>query len=420
MKGSLRLLHCAAVIALAGTASNAAQAAIISNWNIDNVVTTENADADGNFFSSVYDTANTAPNVSADGANTNGYIKFTPPEGAAPGIKVVNDGSDNNCIMAAGDASCNSSFQSGKRFKLDRTALDPIDLVFNLEAGDAATVADTYRVFQKYGNNTDSALAGFSIELGFGIGDAFIKSADGDGLSFQDFGSTPAHNEFSSAFSQGLFGPVDTKNDRPQGYFSAESSGFELDLLTEDLFVSTGLFGGEYGYSALFGDWMPYSMVPDGYFYDHDGDPLTDAILMAHYDEATGQWIMNRTLDTDGTIVTAAQGNEGATYATITDVEDALITQADGLSLVACEISAASVACLAGVSEIEDLAKFNVSYFIDSLAFDVGDLADATFTMRITAQEAVSRATVPEPGTLALLAMGLGLLVRRRKFQVIK
>ena len=435
MKGSLRLLHCAAVIAIAGTASNVAHAAIITNWNVNNVVTTDVPDADGNFFSTVYDTENAAPNAPATGSNTNGYIKFTPPEGGTPGLKLVNQAPPNpdslapapsastsNCIMAAGDASCNSEFQSGKRFKLDSTTLDPIDLVFDVGTGGAVSQSalDTYKLFQKYGNNTDNVLSGFTIGLGFGVGDDFVSSTAGDGLSFWDFGSNPAPkpNEFSALFSHGLFGAVDDDNDRPQGYFSAERSGFMLDLLSEDLFKSTDLFGGEFGYSALFGDWMPYSMAPDGYFYDHDGDPLTDAILMAHYDEATSQWIMNRTLNTDGTIEMAAQGNDGAKYTTIASVESALIAQASDLTLAACPSTPpiTPIPCLAGVGEIEDLAKFNVSYFVDPMSFDAVNSTyyvngTPTITMRITAQAA----TVPEPSTLALLAIGLGLLVRRRK-----
>ncbi|MCB1706384.1 MAG: choice-of-anchor F family protein [Halioglobus sp.] len=426
-----RFVQSALVVAVAGFSSASTLAAVITDWDRGNVVTT-GPDADGNYFSTVYD----QPTTNGSGANTSGYIKYTPPEGADPGLKVVNNASPNpdnidpapggavdNCIMAAGAASCNSDFQSGKRFKLDRTGLDPIDLVFNLDGSAPAPGNDgLYKIFQKYGNNTGVALGGYSIGLGFGIGDNFIASGDGDGLSFVDFGADPKESEFSSVFAQGLFG-TDNQRGRPQGYFSADRSGFDLSFVTEDLFQTTGLFGGEYGYEALFGNWMSYSMVPDGYFYDDDGDPLTDAILMAHYDEASGQWIMNRALDADGQVLTIAEGNEGTPYDTQEQVEDALIAQASNLNLSACvEGAVPPVACLAGVGEIEDLAKFNVTYFTNPLNFSFSDsfasndlayLAyqdRATFTLRITAQSA----DVPEPGVLALLAMGLGLLSHRR------
>ena len=424
MKIPYRFVHSALAMAIAGFTSGPVLAASITSWNQGNVVIT-GPDADGNYFSNVYD----QPTTDGVGAGTSGYIKYTPPEGAEPGLKVVNDASPNpdnldpapggavdNCIMAAGSASCNSEFQSGKRFKLDRTALAPIDLVFNLDGSEPAGDA-LYKVFQKYGNDTGVALDGYTIGLGFGIGDGFIASGDGDGLSFVDFGLDPKESEFSSVFAQGLFG-TDTQRDRPQGYFSADRSGFDLQLLTEDLFLTTGLFGGEFGYEALFGDWMSYSMVPDGYFYDDDGDPLTDAILMAHYDEVSEKWIMNRALDADGKILTIAEGNAGTQEDTVADVEAALIAQATNLTLSACIDGAIPpVACLAGVGAIEDLAKFNVTYFIDPLDFlATSDLVytayrdQPTFTLRITAQAA----SVPEPGVLALLAMGLGLLSYRR------
>lgn len=418
----------ALAMTLAGLVSAGVEAAIITEWNEGNVVII-GPDVDGNYFSNVYD----QPTSDGVGADTSGYIKYTPPEGADPGLKVVNNAEPNpdnvvpppgrpvdNCIMAAGTASCNSDFQSGKRFKLDRTGLDPIDLVFNLDGSPLTDNNDgLYKVFQKYGNNTDIALGGFSIGLGFGIGEDFIASSGGDGLGFVEF-ANPNESQFSSVFAQGLFG-TDTQRGRPQGYFSAERSGYDLAFITEDLFQTTGLFGGEFGYEALFGNWMSYSMVPLGYFYDDDGDPLTDAILMAHFDEASGQWIMNRALDADGEVLTIAEGNEGTRYASQGDVEDALIAQATNLSLAACvEGAIPPVPCLAGAGDIEDLAKFNVTYFIDPVAFDpfaTDSLAytaydnQATFTLRITALPA----QVPEPGALALLLLGMGGLFASRR-----
>ncbi|WP_372985606.1 PEP-CTERM sorting domain-containing protein [Marinobacter sp.] len=423
----------ALAFAIAGLSTGSAFAAQITDWNLDNVVTS-GPDIDGNYFSTIYDKA---PVDSS--ASTNGYIKYDLDEGAAPGLKVVNDapvgvsGSPvDNCIMAAGSATCNGEFQSGKRFKLDQTEAGPIDLVFDLGGNWVNEDNDgLYRIFQKYGNNTGGTLDGFNIGLGFGIGDTFEYSIEGDGLSFVDFGEDPKDSQFSSLFAQGLFG-VDETHDRIRGYFSGERSGFGLDLVNEDLFQSTGLFGGEFGYEALFGDWMSYSMAPDGYFYDDDGDPSTDAILMAHFDAATGKWIMNRALDDDGNIVPTAEGNEGSQYDSIAEVEAALQEQAlvSGLTLATCPDEAVlGTPCLAGTDAIEDLAKFNVSYFLDTLNLDLFsnpvnmelfsnpfnlDLGDQdTFTLRISAVRSVAVA-VPEPSTLALFAAGLIALLGRR------
>ncbi len=66
-----------------------------------------------------------------------------------------------------------------------------LDMVLN------ATLLDgdwrTYRVLKKYMNGTDQRTDGFVVELGFGTGDAFVPSADGDGLKFmpRDRGQNP-------------------------------------------------------------------------------------------------------------------------------------------------------------------------------------------------------------------------------------
>lgn len=406
-----RFLHSTLALAIAGLAAGPAFAAQITGWNTDNVATS-GPDIDGNYFNTVYDQA---PVNST--ASSSGYIKYDLDEGAAPGLKVVSnappgDAGDqvDNCIMAAGTQTCNGPFQSGKRLKLDRTGFDPIDLVFDL-SGNALNVGNDglYKVFSKYGNNTDSALTGFNIGLGFGIGSDFLASSANDGLSFFDFGTDPKGSEFSSVFSQGLFG-TDEERGRPRGYFSGERSGFALDFVNEDLFQTTGLFGDQYGYEALFGDWMSYSMAPDGYFYDDDGDPLSDAILMAHFDESSGKWVMNRGLDENGDIVTVASGNEGTQYDSIAEIEAALQAQAatSGLELATCP-DEPTEPCLAGLGEIEDLAKFNVTYFIDPVSFDSTN--QSTFTLRISG----SAMAVPEPGALALFATGLGLLLGGRR-----
>lgn len=407
MKMMHHFLQSSLAAAIAGITSSAAFGAAIDSWDLGNVAGS-GPDADGNYFSTIYDTSPTS-----SGATSSGYIKYDLDEGTAPGLKVVSDAPTedstspvDNCIMAAGDSTCNGPFQSGKRFKLDRTGFEPIDLVFNLSDGTLADGNDgLYKVFSKYGNNTGSALDGFNISLGFGIGSDFIASTAGDGLSFVDFGSSPKNSEFSALFSQGLFGE-DEERGRLRGYFSGERSGFGLSLMGEDLFQSTGLFGDQYGYEALFGDWLSYSMAPDGYFYDDDGNPLTDAVLMAHYDSATGKWIMNRGLDADGNVVTLASGNEGVQYDSIADVEAELRRQAGDIP-VCTEVP--SGPCLAGAGEIEDLAKFNVTYFIDPVTFDASN--QGSFTLRISGS---SRA-VPEPGVLALLATGLVLLGGRRR-----
>jgi hypothetical protein len=426
------LASTAVAFALVGFAGAPAVAGTIESWNTGNVVTTPELDADGNGFSYIYD----QPTAEGIG-NTSAYIKFTPPETESPGLEVENDsapaddatsysGSDvANCILSAGPSSCNSEFQSGKRFKLDRTAFDPVDLVFNVDP--AGTFDDTYgendglyKVFQKYGNNTDARIESFTVELGFGIGGDFVASGDGDGLGFVDFGPDPKNNEFSSLFAAGLFGKADGDKHLLDGYFSDKRTGFNLDF-SEDLIASAGIFG---VYDDLFGDWLSYSQVPDGYFYDDDGDASTDAILMANQ-EADGTWSVNRGILADGSVVTLADADK-LTDLSLAEVEEALNAE---FTAPSCLTADAGVPCLAGVDAIEDLAKFNLTYFIDQILLDptaivdetgltMGDLLATaygantpTFTLRISAVEAV-----PAPGVLSLLGLGLlGLFGARRR-----
>jgi len=399
MKFTKKLKSTVVISAVLGCISLPTTAGTITGWNTDNVVTTTSLDADGNGFSYIYDKDVSGGSVS--GATTNGYIKFTPDDSTSPGIAVENDtvptGKIDNCILASGDSTCNGDFQSHKRFKLDRTGLDPIDLAFDVS--DHALAQDNdgvYKVFQKYGNNSGGALSSFTVDLGFGIGDDFSSSTSGDGLGFFDFGITPDPDQFSTGFSSGLFGKAD-KHHFLDGYFSDQRAGFDL-IFGEDTLISNGMFG---DYEDLFGTWISYDMAPDGYFYDHDGDPSTETLLMAHY--SNGQWIMNRIItkttvangDDVYNVTSDKFGNNGTHYDSVSDVETALKGMSPGLTV--CTVATSGVPCLAGTDSIEDLAKFNVNYSIDAFAFaDVGD----QFSLRLTA-------AVPEPGSLPLLGLGL-------------
>ena len=398
------------------------EASSIVGWNQANVVTDVGPYVDGTTYSSnIYDGAGT----------TNGKIVFEPPEGTAPGMTVMNDVATSpaveNCIMASSGATpptdCNGAFQSGKRFKLNRTAFEPIDLVFdvNPDGTFAAGNSGTYKVFEKYGNDTGESISSFTVELGFGIGSDFVLSTAGDGLAFVDASMggtvTPKPNEFSSYFPAGLFGPVDEPKHPIAGYFdNTNRAGFNLDLLSEDIIASAGMFG---SYETLFGDWMSFGQAPDGYFYDDDGDPLTDNVLMAHFDEVSGKWIMNRDIDAAGNVVIIAEGNNGTVLADVSAVEAALT---DSFAMLDC-LDPAYVAgdpCLAGTGVIEDLAKFNLTYFLDFIDFtspSAGPFASAgieasAFTLRITA----TPSAVPVAGALPLLAIGLlGMMAGMRR-----
>ena len=383
--------------ALLGTALSA-QAGVISDWNTNNVVTDPEPYTDGEvYYSTIYD-RNVAGGTS--GAETNGRIAFEPPEGAAPGLRVVTDGPDlndkrdfNDCIMAASGVgtTCESGFQSGKRFKMQATESGPVDLVFNLEPSDETK---RYRVFHKMSNYTGGRLSGMEVQLGYGVGDSFQPSVEGDGLSFVTEDTEIREGAF---FPFGLFGDAEEHPHHTlSGFFDTESrAGYNLDFNEDSL-----LTGDMYGmYDDLFGDWMANGEVPDGFFWDHDNDPETEDILMAYQNE-DGEWIQRREESTD------ADGNP---IAVPTDAFTTSLEELQGEDYYQ--------------DVIEDLANLNLNYFLsvgDVGAFDEFDMTSqqelpgSTFTMRVSS---VSASQVPAPQPVALLVGGLLLLMAGRRMR---
>ncbi len=257
-----------------------------------------------------------------DGAGTlMGYaLAKTWPVGEPSGIKIINDDAavkepkPPNCIMATSylddyfldsedprQVTCSGPFQSHKRYKIamlpstvDGEGSESVDLVFNVEPEDGSR---DYQVFQKINNWTDGRLAGFTVQVGFGVGESF-QTATSAGVDLNDLNiSVPSDiwdEKQLAIFSAGLFGPQD-KHTGKIGFFDPNKrAGFLIDEYTDQMLTdslhATRTLGSNYAEVPIgaaadnqFGPWLPDNMLPYGIFFDDDGNPETDAKLLAWY-----------------------------------------------------------------------------------------------------------------------------------------
>jgi len=322
------------------------------------------------------------------------------PVGEPSGIKVINDDlsvkapKPTNCIMATSyladhyldssdpqQVTCSSPFQTHKRYKLamlpasvDGENTESIDLVFNVD--DDGSSRD-YQVFQKINNWTNTRLQGFSVQVGFGVGTSF-QTVEAAGVELDDLNiSVPSimFDEQSLAnFSAGLFGPLD-KHTGSIGFFDPEQrAGFFIDEYTSDTQPSltdtlhaTRTLGSDYvevpagaGNANQFGPWLPSSMLPEGVFFDDDGNPETDAELLAWYG-------YNPETDMLGWM-SGSQGSEDDDDAFSAISNETILEMGENLSYTQ--------------GEIDDLVNVGLNYVVT--IGDVSEFPGGTFTIRIT------------------------------------
>jgi hypothetical protein len=312
-----------------------AQATTIDRWNPDNVVTDLPPHVGGVTYDSKLFTDTTR-------TETDGAVIWKEGSVVTPGAQVLTDspeGSGRNCIITTGTnradptsppKTCTDEFQSAKRVKLEAREpgegaiipdpegmiqiLDgqPLDMVFDVSTAD--DLARTYRVFKKYINATGQRMDAFVVELGFGTGDAFVPSTDGDGLKFTQrqqgqnpnpndfdpipfYSTPPGNSDLGSLMSAGLFGLAEANQNRNiDGYFwvpDTELNGcvtdpsgtgrsyWDLVVRSEDVIETVGTVQGLH--YCLFGNMLPQGGLPLGYFWDGDGDPVTDADTVADW-----------------------------------------------------------------------------------------------------------------------------------------
>jgi hypothetical protein len=259
---------------------------------------------------------------------------WDPVKAVSPGIAVFNNvppdvGKDKkqiyaDCIMAPRtegliegdgdfvDEACNDEFQSHKRYKMSANSVGPIDMVFNVKNvdqvepiierdGSAGPETDqdisrnVYRMIGKLNNHAGQRFSGFRVELGFKLGDQFTPSGPDDGLKIVLNDEVDSRKELTditmAEFPGGLFyGPADEHHywgffSSTRAYFTVNSAALATST-TEDTFSTTTL---SENYTDLVGKWLPITWVPTGYFFDDDGNPATDNVVVSWYDG--DEWI---------------------------------------------------------------------------------------------------------------------------------
>ena len=375
-------------------------------WNENNIdVILNGTDSfylpvDGSYFFSVDSDHTYIANVD-DGAGTITGIALAKdwPVGEPPGIKIVNDDDlvkapkPPNCIIGTSyladhyldsadpqQVLCSGPFQSHKRYKLAMlpTGFDGIDLVFNVEAEGGSR---TYQVFQKINNWTDGRLEGFTVQVGTGVG-ANFKTASDAGIALADLNiSVPTEiweaDKAVAVFSAGLFGPLD-KHTGNVGFFDPDiRAGFLINEhfdgapLTDTLTADTTL-GSDYnevpaGAANQFGPWIADNMLPYGVFFDDDGNPETDAALLAWYG-----WNPNLSTPALGWM-----GGSDTNFAEVT--ADEINEMGENLAFT--------------MGEIDDLVNVGLDYVIT--IGDVSTFNSSTITIRVIPTEDTSGAPVP-------------------------
>lgn len=366
------------------------QAADINTWNLDNV--SIEAPPPGGYVPEETYTSTVYTDITK--TVTNGGVIWVESDVQAPGLSVVNDDDvdGSNCIMSAGFnptdwtiKQCSDPFQTSKRFKLTATAPDTsVDLVFSVN--DSVDV-NTYRILQKYINKlTNTRIGSFTVRLGFGTGDAFTASVPGDGLGFSTSAgavydpsvptlSDPANDlELAAVFPFGLFGDAETNTHHTiDGYFDpTDRARFSVSAV-EDTITNVGQPSANY--YDLFNNWLAKDQVPYGYFYDDDGDPLTDAILIANWNGAAWETYTSASPQLPGT--------PDAPAGTPVPVD-----QADLDVFAANPDTGDGVTPFYFVDFIDDLSNLNLNYYV-TVAADIGQWPTysggaASFTMRVT------------------------------------
>ena len=319
----------------------------------------------------------------------------------APGMKVVTDGDggmrDGSCIMTSGfdpvnpdePKQCNDDPMTSKRAKVYTDDLNgAIDLVFDVAC--EGVTDNAYRFFLKYENLSQERIKNFTLQLGTGIGNDFVKSTDSDGLSFADrAGDTLVSNEtyrdsdLAAFFAFGLFGNASTnQNQETDGYYDPVNRAiFTMSVNDEDELKADPISDNIASlYNNTMQSWIPKVIAPFGYLYDLDRDPTTEAKTVADFD-GSGQGWQNYRLCSDPIV----QNLTGSNFLESNECRNSTSDPPVAVSNVT--IQKWENSDLFELGQLEDFGNVNVNTHIlveEKFVMSVGK-----FTIRITPTEDV-------------------------------
>jgi hypothetical protein len=338
----------------------------------------------------------------------------------APGIAIYTDALNNddfitangfspqnaqNCIRSnqvpltnPSNPGCQQGPASGNRYKLRLDATNPFDLQFGVAPSSGIT---EYFNFGKVTNETGARILSFDMVLGTGTGSNFtiMDASDPaaavlfDNLTeiqtdqWDDFlgGATDGQNPLQRVFFPGgLFGTGGQEG--AIGFFDTERAAFVAIQNADGTIIDvSGLTqaGGSTFFTSTFGDALiSTNMLPDGIFWDDNGDPTDEGSLIAWFDPSRDAWIWGNLSIQDGTdgAYTYAQ-LAAALGVTETELVGA-IGSIDREALSGTEVPAELLAAIEAnpafeTAAIEDLANLNLNFNIDA-----GDIALGEFTLR--------------------------------------
>ena len=269
-----------------------------------------------------------------------------------------------NCLMANNPTVyCDSAGGSGKRIKTWLTGRSPFDIRLRTQSSAEFPSVD-YFTFGKTSNFTGARLMGLSLQL---------LAADGTPMGSLDPAAAVLFNTAATGIGlgarlpDGLFGAGGQEGEI--GFFNSDPAALSLTPTIDAL--DFGALSNPF-YVANFGTGMlDNTMLPDGLFWDDNGDPSDESALVAWNNIAGGGWTygiieLPENLDARLAELAASLGvtvpELGYTAGALVPAEIVAAAQANGLF---------------AVDVIEDLRNANLNFTLT-----VGNLETGEFTLR--------------------------------------